>query len=498
MKFFSRVIAGVLTAAVLCTCPVWTVRADTDDSSGQGEDDSAVAIYENAVADGAHRYCSDSPSDGNVLINLSGTFASGYQQAWVDQINQYRLEACQNGYPNPQNPSRALTMDDYVPVAWASSLEEMAMLRAAESSLTMYHFTLIPVLAGGSYDFSIWRRDYGLAFGNETIAWSSPVSAWYSERDIWVNQGSGETGHYTSMISPSTRYVGIAGFNGTYVGLYGGVYYEIDPVTRYITGELIPDPTPINTSAYSSQIAEVYGSAVSNIRLTSNGTSNAVYIGSGARLQAVGTITVEARPRYGSFGSHVPTAFDDIQILPSSWGCDNPEILTVDPEGNATAVSLGVANVYCIINGVRYDGTIEVTDRTVDMYRLYNPNSGEHFYTSSAGERDMLIGVGWQYEGIGWVAPEVSRTPVYRLYNRYGGEHHYTTDRSERNYLISLGWSDEGIGWYSDDAHSVPLYRQYNPNAFANNHNYTTSLAENNWLVSLGWQAEDIGWYGVG
>ena len=97
----------------------------------------------------------------------------------------------------------------------------------------------------------------------------------------------------------------------------------------------------------------------------------------------------------------------------------------------------------------------------------------------------------------GWIAPETSNTPVYRLYNPYGGEHHYTMSVAERDMLIRAGWNDEGIGWYSDDAQAVPLYRQYNPNQPANNHNYTTSLSENNWLVSIGWRAEGIGWYGI-
>ena len=132
------------------------------------------------------------------------------------------------------------------------------------------------------------------------------------------------------------------------------------------------------------------------------------------------------------------------------------------------------------------------------MYRLYNPNSGEHFYTSNIYERNNLISLGWNDEGIGWVAPASSNTPVYRLYNSIGGEHHYTTSVAERDSLIAAGWTYESIGWYSDDNQTVPLYRQYNPNEFANNHNYTTSLDENNWLVSLGWQAEGIGWYGVG
>ena len=136
------------------------------------------------------------------------------------------------------------------------------------------------------------------------------------------------------------------------------------------------------------------------------------------------------------------------------------------------------------------------------MHRLYNPNSGEHFYTASEVERDAVAGAGWDYEGEGWTAPVTSSTPVYRLYS--GTDHHYTTSAVERDHLVSVGWSDEGTGWYSDDAQGVPLYRQFNPNvdpsAPTNNsgsHNYTTSLDEHGSLVSIGWNDEGIGWYGV-
>ena len=131
------------------------------------------------------------------------------------------------------------------------------------------------------------------------------------------------------------------------------------------------------------------------------------------------------------------------------------------------------------------------------MFRLYNPNSGEHFYTASVVERDHLISVGWNDEGTGWTAPENSSSPVYRLYNANAGDHHYTTSVVERDHLISVGWNDEGIGWYSDDAKAVPLYRQYNPNAIAGSHNYTTSTVERDHLISVGWNDEGIGWYGM-
>ena len=41
---------------------------------------------------------------------------------------------------------------------------------------------------------------------------------------------------------------------------------------------------------------------------------------------------------------------------------------------------------------------------SVPVYRVYNTNTGEHFYTTSSFEKDSLVGTGWDYEGIGWQA----------------------------------------------------------------------------------------------
>lgn len=150
-----------------------------------------------------------------------------------------------------------------------------------------------------------------------------------------------------------------------------------------------------------------------------------------------------------------------------------------------------------------YDAS-EVPDYANLMFRMYNPNSGEHFYTSSDDERNNLVYAGWNFEGGGWLAPaSVNSEPVYRLYS--GTDHHYTMDKSERDNLIKLGWKDEGIGWYnvpSNESNRIPLYRQFNPNveptASRNNsgsHNYTLSESENNNLVKAGWRAEGVAWY---
>ena len=133
-------------------------------------------------------------------------------------------------------------------------------------------------------------------------------------------------------------------------------------------------------------------------------------------------------------------------------------------------------------------------DSHANMYRLYNPNSGEHFYTMSLHEATSVASAGWQWEGIGWVAP-LSGAPVYRLYNPNAGDHHYTTSAVERDHLIGVGWNDEGIGWYSDGEDHTPVLRQYNPNAIAGAHNFTTSAVENDHLVGVGWNHEGLAWY---
>lgn len=132
----------------------------------------------------------------------------------------------------------------------------------------------------------------------------------------------------------------------------------------------------------------------------------------------------------------------------------------------------------------------------IPMLRVYNPNSGEHFYTASEVERDFLVKAGWHDEGMAWTAPDQG-DPVYRLYNPNSGDHHYTLSTEERDDLVKFGWDDEGTGWYSDPEKNIPLYRLYNPNSETGNHHYTFDANERQFLINAGWKDEEIGWYGV-
>ena len=133
------------------------------------------------------------------------------------------------------------------------------------------------------------------------------------------------------------------------------------------------------------------------------------------------------------------------------------------------------------------------------VFRMYNPNSGEHFYTLSSVERDALIQATWNYEGISWYIDETqSGDPLFRLYNPNTGDHHYTTDAAERDALIDFGWKDEGISWHTDLKERTQVYRLYNPNEKgAGSHHYTTSLGEYQALNAIGWVGEGSRFFAV-
>lgn len=149
------------------------------------------------------------------------------------------------------------------------------------------------------------------------------------------------------------------------------------------------------------------------------------------------------------------------------------------------------------------------------VVRMYNKWTGEHLFTTNALEVADLEARGWQNEGTYWKAPaaptdkehkdNAKYMPVYRLYNPYTSDHLYTTDLVEYTNLMAAGWNGEDVkfmsaalpdqdnkakvGLASPDAEGI--YRQFNPNVTVGTHNYG-GLAENKKLLDLGWKADNV------
>lgn len=130
------------------------------------------------------------------------------------------------------------------------------------------------------------------------------------------------------------------------------------------------------------------------------------------------------------------------------------------------------------------------------LYRAYNPNTGEHLYTANGNEIPFVVSNGWKNEGNAWEVPDKG-VPVYRVFNpNNGGDHHYTMNYNEVTNLTSQGWRAEGVAWQSGG--STPVHRLYNPNAKTGTHHFTIDVNEKDSLVSVGWKYEGVAMYSGG
>ena len=153
----------------------------------------------------------DSVEENCVLVGLKGSYLASADAA-LKRINEIRKEACKQGIQDPRDPNRKLTMSDYVPVKWSSDLEYIAKSPGSRS-----------ICVYGSSKTK-WNDVFSQASPNgveswgEVLAWNNSndmitgIDQWYGEKQDWVKQTGGVTGHYTSMINPNNLYVGLATF----------------------------------------------------------------------------------------------------------------------------------------------------------------------------------------------------------------------------------------------------------------------------------------------
>lgn len=357
-------------------------------------------------------------------------------------------------------------------LAYDAKLEKAAMQRAAEIAVSFSHtrpngtscFTVFDEVGSNAYVYG-----ENIAMGR-TSAYDTFID-WRED-----NEGYDGQGHRRNMLDADYNAIGIGHV------VYGGYHFWVQEF-----GDLSSVEAPGTAASGEQPVTMSVGiSLTSSCDVTT--FQDEVYVGVGKRadmpyafgaLQGKGTLF---------------NVYTGAMRLP--WTSENSGIAQASGS-YAIGVKPGTTHFKLAVNGDPIRVKVEVRAQDVEgMNRLYNPNSGEHFYTSSAYETCHLAIIGWNYEGTGWVAPKAG-AQVYRMYNPNAGDHHYTLSETERDSLVSVGWNYEGVGWCSDNGKAKALFRLYNPNAVAGSHHYTTSAAERDHLASVGWNDEGIGWYGM-
>lgn len=153
------------------------------------------------------------------MVGLEGKYERVAKEKILKRVNEIRKEACDKQYINPDTGNN-LTSEDYIPIGWSSALELIAQLRAAECTVNQDH-----TRPNGKTCFTVKYK--GEQSWGECLAWNNSgimegIEQWYGEKEDWVEQNKkAVTGHYTNMISPNTRYIGLGGFVRTEGGWHG-------------------------------------------------------------------------------------------------------------------------------------------------------------------------------------------------------------------------------------------------------------------------------------
>ena len=266
-------------------------------------------------------------SDGCMMMGLPGEYI-GDQQAILDRINAIRKEACEQNIINPET-GRPLTDADYVQLKWSHELEEIARIRAAETSMTADHIRT----NGGS-----WQSvDSEYKYVGECVAWNYDSSAtagidqWYNEKENWMNGDENGSGHYTTLIRPSMRYVG------------GATFYSL--CTAYPNTTLVEFYTMYDGDDLDETFVGQVGECVQKLEVNEGNIQGDPYI-----KGTLSAVKGDDRPLFlmtnatysGFFTANTKELLfvDDV-----NWSSSNSGIASVSSDGNVTAKKCGSATI---------------------------------------------------------------------------------------------------------------------------------------------------------
>ena len=309
-------------AAAFAVTPkdVTTHKATATEPTATPDSKATPPILETDVA---------SASNGCTMLGIYGSYYSQAQEA-LDKLNEIRKEACEAGnIPDPRDPSRMLTSDDYKTLRWSRDLESIARIRAAEAGISFNFMASGHDRPSDKDTFSL--SFHGVSSNCEDLAYcwgksmTEGVILWKSEQKDWVDQNlSNETGHYTSMINPKYNYVGLGDF-----------YSEAAPYPNTVAGEF-STRTGLNETMQDVQTDVIQKVEISNKYIKEN------FLDGADTINTEQTSSLTAKVRLERTRSNGKVSTREIwSVQPLTYSSSDRTIATVDNNGNVTGLTNG-------------------------------------------------------------------------------------------------------------------------------------------------------------
>lgn len=362
-------------AAAFAVTPkdVTTHRATATEPTATPDSKATPPILETDVA---------SASNGCTMLSIYGSYYSQAQEA-LDKLNEIRKEACEAGnIPDPRDPSRMLTSDDYKPLRWSRDLESIARIRAAEAGISFNFMASGHDRPSDKDTFSL--SFHGVSSNCEDLAYcwgksmTEGVMLWKSEQKDWVDQNlSNETGHYTSMINPKYNYVGLGDF-----------YSEAAPYPNTVAGEF-STRTGLNETMQDVQTDVIQKVEISNKYIKEN------FLDGTDTIKTEQTSSLTAKVRLERTRSNGKVSTREIwSVQPLTYSSSDRTIATVDNNGNVTGLTNGDVTITAKAdNTIFATKTIHISCAHTRKETGYTPatctKNGSHTYHCDTCNKDF-------------------------------------------------------------------------------------------------------------
>ena len=353
-KIGKRMMAGFLTAAVTVGLFGVTGFGRTSDIAEAAE----IPVRETTTA---------SAGKNTVLLGVEGVDTTSSLKDIVDEINAVRKDACESGnVPDPRNKKRMLSEEDYVEIKIGANLQKAAVVRAAEGAVFLDHDR-----PNGTSCFT--AQSYFGVSGAENLAWhykvGTAMDGWIGEKNDWVNQNAGKvTGHYTSMINPNYRYVGIATFNPS----NDTVNYD----WACTSGEFASTDTALTDLENEQNQTVIQKMEVSVDKVTAMNIVGDAVINEGTTGQA--TLKVDFTFTVDDGSASLNTTRDCPVYDGVAWTVDDDKVLAIAEDGTMTAKKAGQVTVTATIGEgslkQSVDRTVVVVPEGVTVTDVENPD----------------------------------------------------------------------------------------------------------------------------
>ena len=315
------------------------------------------------------------PADGCITINVSGAYAIGDVEALLDQINQLRSEAHNEGLPGLDGETVSGTW-----LRRSVGLEHAAQVRAAECAISFSEQrpdgrgSVVETGTDTAKDntfapegTTIWAEN--LAKGTDA---ASALTQWAAEKDAYERYLAGdetvqesEYDNYRALISDIYSYVGVGAF-------------KTADGTTYLVAEFS------NTPSNSTEVRPD-GACIQQVNATTNMFTPAVTTSDGSPSTLVEGNTLQLNMSFtDAAGTLWPTP------TPVTWTSSNEDVATVDAAGLVSAKSTGQAIITASL-GEKPLATLTVT---VEKARVSVPDIAG-MPTSAAKDALAAAGLSW-------------------------------------------------------------------------------------------------------